>query len=70
MKLAHKYNLKVIFTKKPSWDIDVLATSTEAVTMWLNSINETEEDYITFVAISLIEYEFREVKPEFLAQGL
>lgn len=43
MKSAHK--LKVQWSNKPDWNINILSISAEAVTMWLPK-EETESTYI------------------------
>lgn len=69
MKSAHKYNLKVQWSNKPDWNINILSISAEAVTMWLPK-EETESTYIKGVQITLIKRDAEQVKDEFLAKGL
>lgn len=52
-KIAHKYNLKVKWSKRPEWDINILAISAEIVCLWLPR-EETEEDYIISAHIQLL----------------
>ena len=68
-KMAHKYNLKVKWSKRAEWNINILSISTEAISMWLPK-EETEEDYITNVNIQLIERNVEKVKSSFLAKGI
>jgi argininosuccinate synthase len=67
IKIAHKYNLKVKWSKRAEWDINILSISAEAISMWLPK-EETEEDYIMNVNIQLLEKNVEKVKCSFLAK--
>lgn len=73
-KYAHKYNLKVKWSKRAEWNVNILAINAETVTMWLpkgnDSAGEKEEDYIVGVNIQLLERNVELVKPGFLAKGI
>lgn len=68
-KMAHKFNLKVKWSKRADWDINVLAISAEVVTMWLPK-EEKEDDHIISVNIQLLERNAEKVKSNFLAKGI
>jgi len=68
MKKAHKYKLEVKWSNRKSWDVDILAINAEVVKMFLH--NETENDFIINVNISLIERNVSNERDSFLAKVL
>lgn len=68
-KWAHKYNLKVKWSKREDWDINILAINTEVINMWLPK-EESEDDHIISVNIQLLERNVEKVKDGFLAKGI
>jgi hypothetical protein len=67
--MAHKYKLKVKWSKRAEWDINILAINAEVITMWLPK-QENEDDYIVSVHIELLEKNVEKVKNTFLAKGI
>ncbi len=67
-KMAHKYKLRVQWSQRPQWDINILALNAKDISMWLQE--EKDADHIISIDIQLVERNAQAVKDNFLAQGL
>ena len=68
MQMAHKYKLKVVWSKRDNWNINILAINTEVISIFLPK-QEAEDDFIVKVSIELMERNVKEVKTDFLAKA-
>ncbi len=69
LKMAHKYNLKVVWSKRAEWDITILSISAEAISMWLPK-EEAEDDHVVSYSVQLLERNVEKIKDNFLAKGI
>ena len=69
MKYAHIYNLKVVWSTGRMWNLDILATNTEAVSTWLPAKEDPNTPiHIKSVGIVLVTINAKRVDDDFCAK--